>query len=149
MKYHRKCETCGHQVTAYTIRLNHGMVESLRRLVDWYDVKKKPAQMGELQMDNSQYTNFAHLRYFGLIVKNDEKGWVPTILGTRFIYGEEKVITPVAIMDGEVLADTHEAWRTHEGERVFVDVHEVDQSAYKKRAEFAEEKSSAPKLFKI
>ena len=142
MKYSTTCEHCGHQDTAYTYTLNKGKVIALRKLVDKYEQTKKPAQLGDLGITNSQYTNFCHLQYFNL-AKHLPEGWVPTMEGIAFIHGEISVTLPVAVMASEVLPEDHEAWKTHPGKRTTAFVFDIEELAYKKRPEYARERAQS------
>ena len=139
MKYSKTCECCGHQDTAYTYTLNEGKVQALSKLVDRYEITRKPVQLGELGISNSQYTNFCHLQYFEL-AKHIPEGWVPTEEGIKFIHGQIGVKMPVAVMASEVLPDDHEAWETHDKDRAIAFVFDIDQTAYKQRPDYAEER---------
>lgn len=141
MKYQNKCDHCGHAETAYTYNLNVGKVQALRKLVDLYEAKKKPIELGDMNISNSQYTNFCHLAYFKLAQHVPGEGWVPTPDGIEFIYGKVYVTLPVAVMNGRVLPADHEAWKTHDSPRVDKFVWDIDNLAYKKRPEYAAEKA--------
>jgi hypothetical protein len=91
MKYKITCGECGHQDTAYLHSLNLGKVQALRKLVDFYELHKRPCQMEQLYLSNSQYTNFGHLQYFKLALHIPD-GWIPTEDGIAFIHGEIPVI---------------------------------------------------------
>ena len=140
MKYSKTCNCCGHQDTAYTFSLNKGKVNALRKLVDKYEITKSAVALGDLNLSTSQFTNFCHLQYFDL-VKHIPEGWVPTIIGISFIQGEIGIIMPVATMSGEILADDHEAWATHPGKRTKAFIFDIDETAYKQRPEYAQERS--------
>ena len=142
MKYSKKCESCDHTETAYTFTLNVGKVVALRKLVDYYETNHRGVNLEKLGLTNSQYTNFCHLVYFGL-AGNTPKGWLPTDLGIAFIHGEAKITQPVATMGKAVLPNNHEAWRTHPGDRKEVFVFDIDQPSYKKRPEYAVERSGS------
>lgn len=124
--------------TAYTYNLNVGKVSALRKLVDHYEEKKVPVQLGDLKLTNSQYTNFCHLVYFGL-AKHIHGGWLPTETGIAFIYGEVSVLVPVAVMNGVVLPLTHEAWATTEKQPKPVFVQGINETAYKKHEAYVQE----------
>jgi len=138
MKYSKQCECCGHIETAFTYTLNVGKVSALRKLVDYYEVTKKPVQLGDLKITNSQYTNFCHLVYFGL-AKHVSGGWEPTEKGILFIENKISVMVPQVVMNGKVLEDDHEAWATHTKERKIVTVRDIHELSYKKYGEYAEE----------
>lgn len=59
------------------------------------------------------YSNFANLRYFGLIMhpaKNSK--WSLTQKGGLFLQGKEPILNPIIQMDGELLPQNHPAWAT-------------------------------------
>lgn len=147
MKYHTKCEHCGHQVTAYTYSLNVGKVRALRSLVDKYEETRKPVELGTLGLTNSQYTNFCHLPYFGLAQYIPGEGWVPTPKGIMFIEGHVAISMPVAVMGGEVLPNDHEAWQTATRQPKLYSVRQIDETSYKQKVEYQQEKSMAASLF--
>jgi hypothetical protein len=146
MKYQKKCEHCGHAEVAYTYVLNKSLINALRQLVDFYESNKKAAALKDLNLTNSQYGNFAHLQYFGL-TKPTPEGWYPSNDGIAFIYGDAPTVMPVAVMKGQVLHYDHEAWATHEGKPREYFVRDINEDAYKKRPEYAAEKSTASSLF--
>lgn len=143
MNYSNKCDHCGHIETAYVHSLNVGKVQALKKLVESYErplTLGLPCELGSLGISNSQYTNFCHLVYFGL-AEHLENGWIPTEVGIKFIHGEVGVTIPQAVMGGVILPDDHEAWQTHTGARRTAFVFDVDETAYKKRSEYAQEKA--------
>lgn len=142
MKYSRNCSSCGNKETAYIHNLNVSLVQALRRLVDAYELTKKSQQLGSLHLTNSQYSNFAHLAYFGL-VHNIPEGWLPTPEGIDFIHGEIPVLVPSAVISGIVLPSNHEAWKTHPSGRHEMYVKDIDTVSYKQRAEYSREKSNS------
>lgn len=139
MKYTKKCETCGHISAAFTYKLNVGKVKALRRLVDAYEANPTPKKLGELGLTNSQYTNFCHLAYWDLARKIKE-GWIPTQEGIDFIYGKRMIVMPVAVMNGNILPEGHEAWKTHDKGRQSFSIKDIDETAYKQKEEYAAEK---------
>lgn len=146
MKYSKTCEHCGHSETAYTYNLNVGKVRALQKLVEKYESTKKPVQLGDLIISNSQYTNFCHLAYFGL-VQHVTEGWLPTALGIEFTYNQVGVYVPVAVMNGIVLAPDHEAWSTHGKSQSLVFAQDIDSVGYKRKSEYVEEIATVGKLF--
>ena len=143
MKYSKTCDHCDHQNTAYTNNLNAQMVGALKQLVEFYETKKKKCNLQEnLRLTHNQFANFQKLQYFGL-ARRDKEGWLPTNDGIEFIYGSVCITVPVAVMNGEILPDDHEAWDTHAGERHQVFVFDIDETAYKKRPEYAKERNQS------
>lgn len=143
MKYSKTCDHCGHQKTAYTTTINVSLANALKQLVEFYEIKKQKCNLQkDLRLTYNQYNNFQKLQYFGL-VKRDSEGWFPTNEGMEFIYGSVCITIPVATIDGEVLPDDHEAWDTHKGERKQVFIFDIDETAYKKRPDYAKERQQA------
>ena len=140
-KHNEICPTCGHAQIAYPYSLNVGKVQALKELVRFYYQHKRPAKMDELQLTNPQYTNFSHLRYFGLTQKID-KGWIPTPFGMNFIHGESACFDRVAEIAGNVLSNDHEFWNDREDKPELKFVKEIDETAYQQRPEFAAEKQN-------
>ena len=138
MKYSKTCECCGHKNTAFTYNLNVGKVSALRKLTDHYEITKKPVQLGDIKITNSQYTNFCHLAYFNL-ARHIPGGWVPTDIGIAFIYGEIGVQVPVAVLNGVILNLDHEAWGTQDKKPTTKYVQDIHDISYKKHSEYAEE----------
>jgi len=139
MKYVKNCEDCGHQVTAYTHKLNTQLVIGLGRLIDRYLITKKPVNLQkELVLTKNQYNNFQKLQYFGLII-HSENGWVPTLKGEMFIKGEISIKDTVATFGKLILDDRHEAWTTHTGKIRLVHISQLDQH-WKKKEDYKEEK---------
>jgi len=84
------CECCGAKMEEYGITLRKGIV---RALVKWY--KKNGLEYGkkaEVKLSRGEYSNWAHLRYWGLIErpKSDGRGgtWRVTQKGLDFITGK-------------------------------------------------------------
>lgn len=147
MNYHKKCECCGQQLSAYTHNINHAMITAFVKLVKKYDSRLKPVNINQdLDLDHNQKCNLPKLQYFGLI-KNCPEGWFPTDLGYSFYYGETTVLVPAATMGNDVLPDDHEAWATHKAKRVFRSIYNFGNYAYKKRPEYQAEKSNQVSLF--
>jgi len=140
MRYTTTCECCGHQVTAFTHKLNKGLVKALRSLVDFYEKHKTTAELGELDLTTQQYSNFQKLQYFKLVF-HDKNAWGPTPLGKDFIEGVVPVTTTAANMGRKTLEYNHEAWDTHTAELETLFVHQIDEGSYKKRPEYVEEKT--------
>ncbi len=145
MKFCKKCQHCGHIEVAYTYTINKPLANALRRLVDFYEANRKPCEPAQLNLNNSQYGNFSSLQHFGLILPTPE-GWFPTNTGIEFIYGEVPVSMPVKVMKGNILPKSHEAWRGESAAREYY-VKEISFNEWKKRPEYAAEKSNTKTLF--
>ena len=102
----------------------------------------RPLKIGEIGLDNSQYTNFSHLRHFGLIFQPNGRGdgWEMTPLGWDFLHGKERVLTPAGHMAGLTLGSFHKAWATHD-ERRAVTIRDVLPAEWKERPEYAAERA--------
>lgn len=146
MKYHKICDHCGHQITAYTFSLNASMVKALRKLVDFYETNKKPAMLEQLKLTNSQYGNFATMAHFG-VIENTPEGWVPKEKGFLFIQGDITLLMPIAIMARDVLPPDHEAWKTAVRQPKAKHISQIDSLSYKQKIEYQKEKSNAGSLF--
>lgn len=140
MRYTTTCEHCEHQISAFTHRLNKGLVKALRSLVDYYERRREPAELGNLNLNTQQYSNFQKLQYFKL-VEHVGNAWEPTPLGRDFIAGLVPVITTAANMGRETLEMDHPAWGTHTAPLESLFVHQIDEASYKKRDEYVEEKT--------
>ncbi|MDD5110863.1 MAG: hypothetical protein PHI63_06685 [Patescibacteria group bacterium] len=148
MKFTKRCDHCGHVEVAYTYMLNRSLVNALRKLVDWWETTHTLAELKNLNLTNSQYGNFAHMQYFGLI-KPVPGGWFPSEHGVAFIYGEEPTVMPMAVMQGTILPSNHGAWSTHHIQPHEVYVWQIEKEAYKQRSQYAEEKSQNASLFDL
>lgn len=149
MKYHEKCECCGHVISAYTMPMNEGHVKSFIKFCEMYLAGgKKGIKKGDIGLTNAQYTNFQNLRYFGIIRQN-EKGneWFLTQFGAGFYYGEDAIKSPCAYMNGNTVEDGHPAWQTHGKPRAMKMINDIYPTHYKQRPEYREEKSSQESLF--
>jgi len=149
MKFSKECPCCGHKVAAYTYRLNKGLCESLKKLINAYRGTRKASKLADLGLSNAQYSSFAHLQYFGL-AQRTEHGWYPTPKGESFMVNTGSCVDTVAILNNEVLPLDHEAWQTHDRQPRFVMCDDFLPYEYKQRSEYQEEKGSKyPQLFTI
>lgn len=146
MKYQETCKECGYQRTVYTYPINVGRVKTLKNLVDLYEKTGKPVALDDATSSKTQYTAFCHLQYFRLaqMVGHGKGPWIPTQKGIDFIYGKTTIPTPVKVMTGsnEPLQITHPAWKGEEGRVKLVSIHDIDETSYKQKEEFQEEKSN-------
>ena len=144
MKYNERCSMCGHQKTAYTISLNEPMALAFVRFAESFmSGGRRGIKKGEIGLSNAQYSNFQNLRHFG-IIRQYEKGneWYLTDFGERFYYGEVGIEDPVAHMDGETLSPSHEAWKSHTGDKRKITINSLIPTHYKSRPEYRAEKSN-------
>ncbi len=143
MKYSKQCEHCGHKEIAYIHVINKAMIGSLYQLQKFYEVNKVPANLQkDLNLTKNQYNNFQKLQHFGVVYRS-KKGWIPTILGRKFIYGVMKIPKRVATIDNEVIAWDHEAWSTHNDGKIDLEtihVRDYIPFEYKQREEYQKEK---------
>jgi len=149
MKYQKKCDCCGHVVTAYTHHLNKNLLSALRQLVDFYEEHRKPANLQkDLSLTKNQYNNFQKLQYFNLVKKiSGSSSWFPTVVGINFIYGRDSVFNPVATFGDRVLPNDHEAWKTHTGAVKITNIRDIDVDSYKQKEEYRDEKRNDRNLF--
>lgn len=150
MKHKETCSCCGHSVTAYTLPINHGLVNAFVKFAELYIAGGRvPIKKGHIGLTNSQYSNFQNLRHFYLI-SQDSKGcaWSLTKFGEDFFYGQKAVMSPAAHIGGKTLANDHPAWSTHEEIRKRVYIFDVMPEMSKQRDEYQAEKGfRGPSLF--
>jgi len=141
MQYKRNCNCCGHSLTAYTHRLNKPLVKALRELVDFYEDNREMANLQkDLKLTKNQYNNFQKLQYFDLVRRVETLGWIPTKKGLNFVHGLEPCMTTVATFGKEILKYDHIAWQTHKGTIESKYIGDIDETSYKRRTEYKEEK---------
>lgn len=106
--YHSElCEHCGAKIVEY----KHGLGKNLMRcLVKLVNAGGGPLSISDdLKLTKSQYTNFAKLAYWGLVVKANPKGgerggmWAITDEGWRFVRGKEKIQKYACVYRGDVV----------------------------------------------
>jgi hypothetical protein len=147
MKFNEQCKCCGSQLTAYTHNLNAQLVQALRQLVDFYETSKRAANLQtDLKLDHNQYNNFQKLQYFGLAFRTPD-GWLPEEYGIKFIYGEQAAPTTAATMGGKVIPYSDPIWKTHGTPVEWKFVKTIDEISYKKRPDYAAEKSKQASIF--
>lgn len=151
MKYSKRCECCGHKITAFTHSVNKSMIGAFDRLVEFYLREGRSANINkELNLTHNQKCNLPKMQYYGLIQNLREGLWIPTRKGLSFYYGEISILMPVATINNKVIEDDHEAWNTHSTPRRTVNIMDIEESHYKQRPEYQEEKGSkSPTLFDI
>lgn len=149
MKYSVHCDHCGHSETAYTHKLNKGLVLALSQLVAYYERHHRRAHiLTDLGLTINQAANFQKLRYWG-VVHRDNTGWIPTDRGAKFIHGEIKIIDTAASFSGETLDYNHEAWKTHIQKVQAIGVEDFIEPLYKPKEEYQAERQLVPTLFSI
>lgn len=142
-------ETRTIEVFAQPFSLNKGMVSAFCALVEMYQREKRPIQKKELGLPNAQYTNFATMKYFGIIAMRDKgSGWWPTEKGLRFYRGEIGLTMPVYHMDNVLLPDDHPAYSPpYCKKRETKYIYHIDETRYKQIEEWQAEMRSVPSLF--
>ena len=140
MTYHETCPCCGHQETAYSHKLNEQIVKALSQLVHYYMKTREVCNLQKhLILTKNQYNNFQKLQYFGLVYRA-KGGWFPTQLGKQFIFGELVVQIRQVTFRGKALPYSHEAWEGKFPDKKYV--FQISETAWKKREEYALEKSN-------
>lgn len=142
MQYSKKCECCGHEVVAYTHKLNKSLVSALRKLVDFYEINRRKANVDkDLDLTYNQQSNFQKLRYFKLVYR-DSGGRIPTQKWVNFIYGSSPCENTSATLGKSILYPDHEARQTHKHPIKMLYIHDVDETQYKRKEDYAQEKPS-------
>lgn len=149
MHYTKKCEHCGHVLSAYTHNLNKGQVTAFNKFMERYFEMNRPINVNtEIKLTHNQLAGFRQLKFFGLVGKAEIGGhWYPTPLGVGFYYGEKRVQSPVATFNDEVLPLGHKAWETHDKAIGWVYITDLLPEHYKRRPEYMAEKSPQKRLF--
>jgi len=146
MDYKRNCDCCGHQTTAFSHNLNAQLIQALDQLNDYYFKNHRGCNLQKnLNLTKNQYNNFQKLQYFNLVTRVED-GWIPTIVGTKFLQGDITVENPVATFGKEILNRYHEAWRTSERVPTLIHISQIRNYNWKGRKEYQGEKSQT--LFK-
>lgn len=143
MKYTIECDCCGHKETAYFFRLSEGRINGLKALYRHWALNKSAAQMKELGMTPTQYTNFCHLQYWDLARKTSE-GWYPTKKGQAFLRGEVKIPNVVATYKKEIIDTDHEAWALRTKLPEMVDIHSVFPGGHDTKDYYQDQKNGGP-----
>ena len=106
--YHSElCEHCGAKIVEY----KHGLGKNLMRcLVKLVNAGGGPLSISDdLKLTKSQYTNFAKLAYWGLVVKANPEGgerggmWAITAQGWRFVRGAVEIQKYAWVYRGDVI----------------------------------------------
>ncbi len=143
-KIRRVCPECGHVTCVYSHHLNAPIVSALRALVDFYEDRRRPAN---LQKDlpgltKNQFANFQKLQYFFLAQRVPGQGWVPKREGIDFVYGRTAIRDLALTFGRSILGYEHRAWADRKIRTVRV--WDVDSRSYKKPPEYKAEKSGPP-----
>lgn len=150
MKYQKKCECCGHVVTAYTHKLWKQQVEMLRKLIRFNDQKHRPAIISEIGLTPVQYSIFSKMKHWKFIQTKEihKEDWettmwrIATYKARQFIGWKIQVENRVASMNWKTLSPFHEAWTTDEQWRKMVYVWEISDEKSKQPEEYKKEKGS-------
>lgn len=144
MNYTSDCPHCGHRITAYTVHMNRPLALAFLAFCDARMRLGRPVEKGEIGLSNSQYSNFMILRHFNLIFQLEKgRAWEFNPLGILFLEGKASVLSPAAHFGGETLGIDHHAWSTHPHKRQMVSLQQVLPEEWKRREEFAAEKSGS------
>jgi hypothetical protein len=82
------CPTCGQKIVRYKHSLNRTLISCLWRL---HSVGGR-ARLDEMSLNNTEFTNFQKLRYFGLAMPTGSHNeWILTRLGLEFLRAQRKV----------------------------------------------------------
>ena len=83
-----RCPQCGSKIIRYKHVLNKSLVDALNILARI----GKPANIAQINLTHNQICNFAKLRYWGLVRKENENGaWAVTMRGYGFLAGYESL----------------------------------------------------------
>jgi hypothetical protein len=137
------CPHCWHTTVVYSHKLNAGLVNALRKLVDYYETFKMRANLRvDLNLTHIQYATFQKLQYFRLVQRTKD-GRLPTEEGIKFIYGDVPCLTTALSIDGDPVPYTHLARNEHRRNKAkILHVHEISEIAYKRTADYGREKAS-------
>ena len=156
MKYSKKCQCCGHVVTAYTHKLWRQQIEMLWKLINFHERKWRPAIISELWLTPVQYSIFWKMKHFDLIkqeyFKQDWKMklWrIPTWTWKWFYLWKNMCPNRVASMNGETLPWNHEAWKTDDEWRKRVRRKDIEFEKSKQPVEYKEEKGFRNKFKRL
>jgi len=149
MKYQEKCSCCEQVVVAYTHSLNKPLVSAFKAMTEKYLETKQMVKISEMGLTYNQIANWQKLQYFGLVWGDNTGFWYPTVAGLGFYYGENSILSPAATMRGKVIPDEHIAWNTHRGSRRSLFIKDIVEGEYKKRSDYADEKSLQDRLFDV
>lgn len=142
-KEHRTIE-----VHAYSCHLSQEMRDAFQIFYNLYQEeqeKNPPVPQGIRMKDlrskltDNQYRNFSKLQYFGIVELERKVYWQLTKLGAEFYLGVTPVTSPCAWMEGKILPETHEAWKTFRGKRKVVYIDTDLKNTFKSRALYEKE----------
>lgn len=150
MQYSKKCECCGHKITAYRQKLNKPLVSAFKKMVEKYRETTKPVNLQKHipTLTHNQSANFQKLQHFGLVYLVKKGWWVPTARGLDFYDGKIMVHDAALSMGNETLDLHHEAWQTKKAPNL-VHIEDVSEKRYKQTEEYVLEKTDQTSIFKL
>ncbi len=99
------CPACGHKSVEYKHSINRTLVSGLARL----NQVGGQARLDAMHLENTQFTNFQKLRYFGLAMPtNLNNEWVLTNHGLWFLQGRIQVPRFVITRNARVIRTSPE-----------------------------------------
>lgn len=82
------CPMCGHKLVEYKHTMNKTLVSCLARL----NAMGGRARLDKMNLNNTQFSNFQKLRYFGLAIPtNEHNEWQITNNGVWFLQGKIQI----------------------------------------------------------
>lgn len=82
------CPICGHKLVEYKHTMNKTLVSCLARL----NAMGGRARLDKMNLNNTQFSNFQKLRYFGLAIPtNEHNEWQITNNGVWFLRGKIQI----------------------------------------------------------
>ena len=82
------CPMCGHKLVEYKHTINKTLVSCLARL----NAMGGRARLDKMNLNNTQFSNFQKLRYFGLAIStNEHNEWQITNNGVWFLQGRIQI----------------------------------------------------------
>ena len=99
------CPTCGRKITEYKHSINKTLVGCLARL----NALGGRARLDQMRLDNTHFSNFQKLKYFGLAVQtNTNYEWQITNHGIWFLQGRIQVPKFVMTRNANVIRKSAE-----------------------------------------
>lgn len=99
------CPTCGQEIVRYKHGLNRTLISCLWHL---HNVGGR-ARLDKMDLNNTEFTNFQKLRYFGLALPTGSNNeWILTRLGLSFLQGRRKISRFVYTQNARVVMQSTE-----------------------------------------
>jgi hypothetical protein len=109
------CPACGQKIVEYKHGLNRTLISCLWHLHN----TGGQAQLDKMDLDNTQFTNFQKLRYFGLAVSvGQHNEWLLTAAGKEFLRGRGRVSRFVITRNARVIRQSDERVFVQEESRI-------------------------------